>query len=84
MRIQARGTLPRITRDESRRSATSRFASICRKSRALDALDQGHRPGVAVQGDDRRTRIGTFLRQGSLDELPQAWSVPEGDMSIGG
>ncbi|TVR50683.1 MAG: sugar transferase [Puniceicoccaceae bacterium] len=36
----------------------------------------------AVKNDPRRTRIGTFMRETNLDELPQFWNVLTGDMSL--
>ena len=52
------------------------------RSMRLDAEKNGAQ--WAVANDDRRLKIGAFMREWNLDELPQFWNVLIGDMSLVG
>jgi lipopolysaccharide/colanic/teichoic acid biosynthesis glycosyltransferase len=40
--------------------------------------------GKAAPDEHRLTRVGSFLRRASIDELPQFWNVLQGDMTLVG
>jgi Undecaprenyl-phosphate glucose phosphotransferase len=58
------------------------FKMLKFRSMRQDAEAQG--PGWTTKNDPRRTRIGSFIRKTSIDELPQFINVLMGDMSLVG
>ena len=54
------------------------------KFRSMRVQEDGEKVVQATKGDPRVTKIGSFLRKSSLDELPQLINVLTGSMSLVG
>ncbi len=59
------------------------FEIIKLRSMRMDAEKEGG-ARWAQKDDPRRLRIGAFMREWNLDELPQFWNVLKGEMSLVG
>ncbi len=56
------------------------FQMLKFRSMRIDTPDDGW----TVDNDPRKTKFGSFIRKYSIDELPQAFNVLKGDMSLVG
>ena len=74
---------PVIYRQERMGVDGRRFQMLKFRTMRADA-EKETGPVWARADDPRRTRLGTFLRRWSLDELPQLWNVLRGEMSLVG
>ncbi len=55
------------------------------EARKAELMAQSKDPGwLLLDHDPRVTRVGSFLRRSSIDELPQLWNVLKGEMSLVG
>lgn len=59
-------------------------AFILYKFRSMTVVAESGGPMLSVKNDKRLTRVGKFLREHHIDELPQLWNVLKGDMSFVG
>lgn len=57
------------------------FFTIVKFRTMTDAKDSN---GNLLPDEKRMTRLGSFLRSSSLDELPELWNVLKGEMSLVG
>ncbi len=51
---------------------------------ALESRNEAQGPVFKMMSDPRVTKVGTFLRKTSIDELPQLFNVLRGEMSLVG
>ena len=65
-----------------------KFRSMVANAEELQAqvehLNEAQGPIFKIAKDPRTTRVGSFLRKTSLDELPQIFNVARGEMSLVG
>ena len=81
--IQLESVGPIIFRQERVGLDGKPFEMLKFRSMKIDA-EKISGPVWANKADNRKTRLGSFLRKTSIDELPQLFNVLRGDMSLVG
>ncbi len=57
---------------------------ICERQHLLIKKNTNHSAFIKIKDDPRITRVGKFIRNTSIDELPQLINIIKGDMSVVG
>lgn len=55
-----------------------------RQKKELIGQNEMEGPAFKMENDPRITKVGTFIRRTSIDELPQLFNILKGDMSVVG
>jgi len=78
--------LMKLPKEELARLTEQMGGLDTRTRRILTAMKNDHSDSITfkMKDDPRVTWIGKIIRKGSIDELPQLWSVLKGDMSLVG
>ena len=74
---------PAIFRQERIGRGGKAFTLYMFRSMKVTSESDG-KPALCQHGDARLTKVGKFIREHHLDELPQLWNVAKGDMSFVG
>lgn len=81
VKITSKG--PVIFKQERVGRQNKKFYMYKFRSMTVQTEDE-EKKGWTVKNDPRVTKLGSFMRKTSLDELPQLWNILIGDMSIVG
>ena len=99
MRTDADKLLAAVSKANNQYAASTELKPVVQKSNSIKNLvsDDGwlseiellvekeqEQPFIKIVNDPRITRVGTFIRNTSIDELPQLINVLRGDMSLVG
>lgn len=83
IRLRIQGDGPVIFKQERMGYKGKPFNIYKYRTMVVASEDEGT-PILASKEDKRLTKVGKFLREHHLDELPQLWNVLKGDMSFVG